>query len=165
MLFKYVTNHILQVAIEIKRFLVKRSEEHANQVAIAALRQMEQASKRLECDQSTVIPALPVVKLAWQEDFQNPVDNNNGDNNKRFVEKAVKFGRIVSMFGIFPAFLFAVAASLENIDSLRPHGTTGLMMFVSGVLYPFMFILYKPKLRKFTFDLLNQNCICIKYNS
>ena len=107
-------------------------------------------------------------RLAWQEAIENvhnPEIITADKNHKQFVDKAVRFGRTVTMFGILPALLFAVASTLENINSLRPHGTTGSMLFMSGILYLLMFIFHKTKLRQFTSALLHQNFVCIKYHS
>ena len=159
--------YLLQIAIEIKRFLVKQSEEQADQVAIAALRQMEEASKKLDNDQSSVYPSSPshTIKLAWQEELHNaciPVHSNEDQNLKQFAEKTIKFGRTAVALLIVPLLLFALGSTLENINYLRPHGVNGVTLLLSGVVYPLMFILYNVKLRQFAIAYIKDNFCVFK---
>ncbi len=43
-----------------KRYLIKRSEIQADQIAIAALKKMEEASKKLEKSQQSLSPVVPI---------------------------------------------------------------------------------------------------------
>jgi len=150
--------YVFQIAIEIKRFLVKRLEEHADQVAIAALRQIEEAIKKLENDQSSVNPSSPsyVIKLAWQEEL-NISCNPHLKNRMQISERSIKFGRTAIMLTIVPLMLFGVGSTLDNINHIRPHGVTGVTLFLSGIVYPLMFILYNVKLRQFSIAYITDN--------
>ncbi len=62
-----------------------------------------------------------------------------------------------SMLTIVPLMLFGVGSTLENINHIRPHGVTGITLFLSGVVYPLMFILYNVKLRQFAIAYITDN--------
>ena len=146
-----------------KRYLVKRSENKADQIAIKALKQMEEASMKLEKSQQSFNPIIPIQnrRLAWQEDIkqlQDIVVVSKESNGKQLMDKAVKFARIVSMVAIIPALLSAIGSTLENINSLRPHGVTGFTLIVYGIIIPLICIIYNGKLRHFTVAYVQDLC-------
>ena len=145
-----------------KRYLVKRSENQADQIAITALKQMEEASMKLEKSQQSLNPVIPIQirRLAWQEDIKQLQDIvvTKESNGKQLMDKAVKFARIVSMVAIIPALLSAIGSTLENINSLRPHGVTGFTLIVYGIIIPLICIIYNGKLRHFTVAYVQDLC-------
>ena len=61
----------------------------------------------------------------------------------------LKVARAVSLFGVLPSLAFILALSLEDIDNLRPHGTTAFVLFSYGFAAPALLFLYNSKMRKF----------------
>ncbi len=126
---------------------------------------MEDAAKKLEISQQSFNPVIPIQnrRLAWQDDkkqLHNIVIVTKESNGKQLIDKAVKFARIVSVIAIIPALLSAIGSSLENINSLRPHGVTAFTLIVYGIIIPLICIIHNGKLRHFAADYVkNYSCI------
>lgn len=93
--------------------------------------------------------------LESQDPQQVSSTTSNGGNK-------AKFSRGVTMYCIIATLLYVTNFSLENVDGVRPHGTTTLTMVCYGVLTPSIFFLINRKLLKFGLKLWNPfrlNCM------
>jgi hypothetical protein len=161
-----------QLAIETKRCLVRRAETRADLQALSALKQMEEATKKLN-----VQPPLELrigVKEAWTADsqpgsrinsFQLPnraliIEKTRPDINKSSKEQAVRIARFVSLYGIFPALVTIFNMSVSSEYGVRPHASTGSFLSIYGVFIPFSFIVSNPKIKAFAKEYLQLKRLC-----
>jgi hypothetical protein len=145
---------VCQLVIETKRWLVDREEKRADDLAAAALKQIQNATSRMESLELHQIGVQFLPRLAWQEVVENmhPIRMTKGlcqTSNNTTLALALKISRCVTIFGIVPTILTIVALSLENIDSMRPHGVVAFMLSVYGIVIPLIFIISNKKMRKF----------------
>ncbi len=146
---------VCQLVIETKRYLIIRKEKRADELAAAAVRQIQNATLRLDNPGFHQLGVQFLPRLAWQDidedqiptGITNLVEAPNSQNTTKTV--ALKISRYVSIFGIFPTILSIIALSLDNIDSLRPHGVIAFMMSIYGIVIPLTLILGNKKLRTF----------------
>ena len=161
-----------QLAIETKRCLVRRAETRADLQALSALKQMEEATKKLN-----VQPPLELrigVKEAWTADsqpgsrmnsFQLPnraliIEKTATDINKSSKEQAVRIARFVSLYGIFPALVTIFNMSVSSEYGVRPHASTGSFLSIYGVFIPFSIIVSNPEIKAFARDFLQLSRPC-----
>jgi hypothetical protein len=71
-------------------------------------------------------------------------------------EQAVRIARYVSIFGILPTTLTIIAISLENVNSLRPHGGLAFVLSTYGIAIPLTIILSSKKLKIFVRKLFSE---------
>jgi hypothetical protein len=145
---------VCQLVIEIKRYVIIRKEKRADELAAAAVRQIQNATLRLDNTGFHQLGVQFLPRLAWQDIAEDQIptgitnlESPNSQNTSKAV--ALKISRYVSIFGIFPTILSIIALSLDNIDSLRPHGAIAFMMSIYGIVIPLTLILGNKKLRKF----------------
>jgi hypothetical protein len=153
-LFAFATVIIVcQVVIETKRYFITKEETKAEEQAAAAFKQIQNANLRLGGQglHQLEVQFLPI--LAWQEGenaAQSRITNNEIQSSSKITKAlALKISRYVTLFGILPAVLTIIALSLENINSLRPHGIMVFIMAIYGIVIPLILILSNSKLRKF----------------
>jgi len=165
-----------QLAIETKRCLVRRAETRADLQALSALKQMEEATKKLN-----VQPPLELrigVKEAWTADSQPGsrmnsfqlqlpnraliIEKTRPDINKSSKEQAVRIARFVSLYGIFPALITIFNMSVSSEYGYRPHASTGSFLSIYGVFIPFSIIVSNPKIKAFAKEYLqlSRPCSC-----
>ena len=133
---------VCQLVIELKRYLIVREENKAEEQAATALQQIQRATSRMmNLDQ------LGAPRLAWQEPGNTSDQENQNSSKTTALILALKVSRLVSIFGILPALLTIIALTLENIDSIRPHGVMAFVTAIYGIVIPLIIIISNKKIR------------------
>ena len=70
------------------------------------------------------------------------------EHHEKEVNK-LKFARVVTVLCVIPTIIFMVITSYENLDHIRPHGTTALTLSSYGILAPSVLFVVNKKLFKF----------------
>jgi hypothetical protein len=133
---------VCQLVIELKRYLIVREEKKAEEQAATALQQIQRATSRMmNLDQ------LGAPRLAWQEPGNTSDQENQNSSKTTALILALKISRLVSIFGILPTLLTIIALTLENIDSMRPHGVMAFVTAIYGIVIPLIIIINNKKIR------------------
>jgi hypothetical protein len=165
------------VQLDFSNFLkTKRQEEKADQLAVSALRQVEEANAKLTRSgtllqlQVPTGPLSPTVRLAWQEDVGRnsndlqarnatstiiQVSNNSQASPNSSREQPIKIARYSCVFGISPALVMIGNVYLNNNP---PHGTSASVLITYGIIVPLVIIVRSEKIRQFAKDLFKKNC-------
>ena len=61
----------------------------------------------------------------------------------------LKFARVVTVLCVIPTIVYTVTLSHENLDNIRPHGTTALTLSSYGILAPSVLFVVNKKLFNF----------------
>ena len=160
-----------QAVVEVKRFLIKKEDERANQLAISAHRQLEEARNKVNLQPFSNNVALN-VNISWQhfrgDDYASnhsshniPNDgfpqsiffiqnlDNNGFARISKINKVVEFARFVCTFGIFPSAVLIILLLFQSQKSLGGHGIHLFGLYFLGGVLPLIIIMKKPKLKLF----------------
>ena len=158
---------VCQIAIETKRFLVSREEAKADRLVEAALKQMGEATSRL--DRQPVLELgvdfLPSYVLrAWDDETSNrniprfnlsllehqehsdclePVTSSASNGH------AIKVARKGFFLGLSAAAVVVVFVSFDVMNRMRPHGTIAIIASTLGIFIPLTIILKNPKMKTF----------------
>jgi hypothetical protein len=175
MLFIFVTIICLcQGAIETKKYLMSKAEQRVDILAVSALKQIEEATKRLHTEnpqELNVNNLSATIKIAWetdeaqhQEEIQRVsgqkcyqvklIDRQNSPMKKSSKEQAVKIARLVSLYGLFPALVTIFNLSISSNYGYRPHASTGSFLSIYGVFIPMSIIVNNPKIKRFAKKLI-----------
>jgi hypothetical protein len=130
---------VCQLVIELKRYLILREEKKAEEQAATALQQIQRATSRMMNLHQLGAPRLETGNTSDQE--------NPNFNNATALTLALKISRFVSIFGILPTLLTIIALTLENIDSIRPHGVMAFVTAIYGIVIPLIIINGNKKIR------------------
>ncbi len=163
-----------QIAIEVKVYILNREDSKAEKLARGALRQIWTAKHKLEQNGHLVelgvefLHAPPPAKNAWVDEEERSANPNespalqSGIMFKYARKQAIRIARYVSIFGIMPALMYIAVISLDIASRFRPHGTIGLMLFIYGILIPFMLIINEGKLKKIAMQFIGKSFVCDK---
>ena len=158
-----------QGAIETKKYFMSRADQRVDHLAVSALKQIEEATKKLKIENPQVLSVrnLPAtIKIAWEPDgalHQNQiqrmcknkcypitlVDRQSSPIQNSSKEQAVKIARLVSLYGLFPALVTIFNLSISSDYGYRPHASTGSFLSIYGVFIPMSIIVNNPKIRNF----------------
>jgi hypothetical protein len=171
---------ICQVSIEVKQYLIDKTERKADKVSSFACRNINQAKDRLNGQTILEIglenlppPQVPIVLQEIPIQTTNPIPNSvpmtlqpnpciirsitldadlEGEDNLSIIatDQVVRIARYICIFGILPVLLNITSLSLENINSLRPHAAMAFILTTYGVAVPFMLIISSKKMRQFS---------------
>ena len=158
-----------QGAIETKKYFMSKAEQRVDHLAVSALKQIEEATKKLKIENPQVLSVrnLPTtIQIAWEPDgtlHQNQIqrmckkkcypmtliDRQSSPIHNSSKEQAVKFARLVSLYGLFPALVTMFNLSISSDYGYRPHASTGSFLSIYGVFIPMSIIVNNPKMRNF----------------
>ena len=154
-----------QLAIEVKRCTMRLADKEADQLALKAMRQMEEATMKLTRQIPAPTPAelevnaLPkLIKVAWQDpptqlsNFKRSSPASQDFSTRK--EQAIKVARFVSLYGIFPAMVTIFNMSVSGKYGYRPHASTGSFLTIYGVVIPLSIIISNPKMKAFAKSLI-----------
>jgi hypothetical protein len=168
-----------QAVLEIKRFMLRRAEMKVDVLAVSALKQMEEAAKKLRRKPPLQLGGhslleqaaeLAEVDLPSTESDINKgpllanqnrsTQNENGpDSNKSSNKQSLKIARVVCVYGVLPALLTIFNISFVNAPGYRPHGSSGSFLIVYGIIIPWSLIVSNPKIKSFAKEFLYRNTI------
>ena len=153
----------LQLLVEIKRRQVSREEQLVTKLAADAKRNLEAAQLQMQREMRQTRKNMLQSVSCSSVNFEALTEHTHQVGNN----DALKVTRAVSLFGVLPSIMFIVTLSLENIDGLRPHGTTAFSLFSYGVIAPTVLFCYNSKMRKFAKTFITSEMralICLKRN-
>jgi hypothetical protein len=150
----------LQGLIEIKKRKANQDDCHAEDIAIAAKQNLENAKIKLNvqkvleiCDFESSPPQQFEIGIKSHSCVPTvvSVEESIKKRNVDFVSSqyALKVARAVSIFAIFPTSIFCFFFSLENAGNWRPHGAAASSMILFGIFAPLVFYVKNAKMRQF----------------
>jgi hypothetical protein len=151
-----------QVIVEVKRFVANRAEERADEVAVTAVRQLEEAlSQHATRSQQSPLQRLE-IRSAWEENSirhfelcETPaIIQTFGKPNR---EQAVHVARIIFLIGIIGTSLLVFAVLFDRLNQYRPHGVIFSLCFVYGVIITFVIIISNQRIRQFSLQLIQKS--------
>ena len=160
-----------QVAIEAKRFLIRRAERKVDDLAASAMKQVEEAVRKLKRKPPVQLSAQllqthsdEAADLSSHEAVVAGSEPRNSTDsgvtgNRSSKEQTVKIARFVSLFGIFPALLTIFNISFADMPGYRPHGSSGSFLVIYGIFIPLAIILHNSKLKSFAKSFIRENTI------
>ncbi len=152
-----------QVIVEVKRCVANRAEERADEVAVTAVRQLEEAlSQHATRSQQSPLQRLE-IRSAWEENSihfelcETPaIIQTFGKPNR---EQAVHVARIIFLIGIIGTSLLVFAVLFDRLNQYRPHGVIFSLCFVYGVIIPFVIIISNQRIRQFSLQLIQKSLL------
>ena len=142
--------------IELKKRKANQDVFHAEEIAEAAKQNIEKAKMKLQLQKDFDLRDLESSTLQFEMDSKSSstIPEEEESMQLKQVENvssqnALKVARGVSIFSIFPAAIFSVFFSLENVGDWRPHGASASSMILFGIVAPSVFYLRNEKMRQF----------------
>ena len=164
-----------QVAIEVKRFRIRRAERRVDDLAASAMKQVEEAVRKLKRKPGPVQLSVQLLQQRSEESGEaaenlshqvtlvgsEPRQSNDSGvaDSRSSKEQAVKIARFVSIFGILPALVTIFNISFADMPGYRPHGSSASFLVIYGVFIPLSIILHNAKLKTFAKSFIRENTI------
>lgn len=152
----------MQAWIERKKYLGRRLDQETRQLALNAKRNIESAKQELQQDHS-VTGSFQLISVCSDDDSTSDkiacslmADVSIYQQVK--FKNTLKVARAVTLFCLLPTLLYLITFSLENINHLRPHGTTSFTMLCYGVLAPLTLFAINKKMFNFAKTFLETHC-------
>lgn len=154
---------ICQAIVEIKRLFADRAEKSANETAVNAAKQLEEASALQATTRSQQVSLQHLqIRSAWEENSARQVDSSETPVIVQTLEKpnrkqAIQAARIIFLMGIVGTSVLVFATRFECLNQYRPHITVFSLCFFYGVIVPLVIIISNPRIRHFSFELIRKN--------
>jgi hypothetical protein len=164
----------LQGLIEIKKHKANLDGCHAEEIAVAANQNLDNAKLKLNLESAIEIcdlesspelfdigskahSCLPTVVSA-----EESKKTTNGDFSSSHYTLIA--ARAITIFAFFTATIFCIFFSLENAGDWRPHGAAASSMILFGILAPSVFYIRNAKMRHFANNYLKEKLKRCKIN-
>ena len=171
---------LCQAVLEIKRLMLRRAERRVDVLAVSALKQMEEAAKKLKRKPPLLQLGVSTLPNQVADSIEAEMLNTDSEKNKRLLltkqnvtienenvsdanklskEQAVKIARIVCVYGVLPALISIFNISFASAPGYRPHGSSGSFLIIYGIVIPWSIILNNPKIKVFAKEFIYRNVI------